>query len=635
MSAQAGIWNFGGKPVDKSLLRKLGDAIAQYAPDGETTYTDGIVTMLYRPFHTTLESRLEHQPHASPQGLVITWDGRLDNRDELISQVADALRGDQTDVAIVAAAYEKWGSHSFEKLIGDWALTIWDPHDQILLMARDYVGTRQLYYYSKYDSLCWSTTLESLVIFSGATFTLNEEYVAGYLAFWPKAELTPYREIHAVPPAHFIRAHDGEVSLHRYCNYDPGKPIRYKTDAEYQEHFREVFRLAVRRRLRSDSPILAELSGGLDSSAIVCMADDILANEGAPTPRLDTLSLYTLDDPGSDDFSYFTKVEEKRGKKGFHVDLKEFGIPVSLQHHRFVALPGGLGTGQELEAQRATIRQQGGYRVVLSGIGGDEFLGGVPNPVPQLVELILQLRLRELAKELRAWGLAKKRPLLHLLAQALVPLLPRTLRCLHTQSTRVDSWIDPKFVRRQRSAIWSAFEESSSWRLSMRGHAQTLTTMARQLAQIRPVTQEKTYPYLDQTLIGFLCSIPPNQLLRPDERRYLMRRALIHLLPPEVLSRRTKATGDRLCIATVQKHWVQIDRILDSLCSSQLGFVIALKFQQALRETKHGKVSPRLVQLMKGLSLELWLRDVTARGIMDVPFLEAQALSGDWAESRA
>src|SRR5260370_22176329 len=144
MSVQAGILNFDGRPVDRAFLGKLSAAIEQYGPDGGDTHIEGPLGMVYRAFHTTLESRLERQPHRSAQGIAITWDGRLDNRDELISQVWDKLTDERTDVAIVMAAYEKCGTDCFSKLIGDLALSIWTSHDREVLLARDYVGGRHL-----------------------------------------------------------------------------------------------------------------------------------------------------------------------------------------------------------------------------------------------------------------------------------------------------------------------------------------------------------------------------------------------------------------------------------------------------------------------------------------------------------
>src|SRR5205814_4307574 len=109
-----------------------------------------------------------------------------------------------------------------------------------------------------------------------------------------------------------------------YWDFDPGKKIRYRTDAEYEQYFRTVFATAVQRKLRSDRPVLAELSGGMDSSSIVCMADLIIARGQADCPRLDTISWFDSSNPNWDDPFYFAKVEEKRGRTGCHIDL---GVP--------------------------------------------------------------------------------------------------------------------------------------------------------------------------------------------------------------------------------------------------------------------------------------------------------------------
>src|SRR5262249_59217617 len=113
----------------------------------------------------------------------------------------------------------------------------------------------------------------------------------------------------------------GKQTVSKYWDFDPSKRISYPTDAEYEEHFRIVFGEAVRRRLRSDSPILAELSGGMDSSSIVCMADTIIARADAETPRLDTVSYYNDSEPNWNERPYFTKVEEKRRRTGCHIDV--------------------------------------------------------------------------------------------------------------------------------------------------------------------------------------------------------------------------------------------------------------------------------------------------------------------------
>src|SRR5580698_1393748 len=290
MSVQAGIWNFDGRPVDRQHLAQISDSLKQQGPDGESYYVDGSVALLYRPFHTTAESRREKQPYFSHRGFILTWDGRLDNRDELIPKLRGDLDAEPTDVAIVAASFDRWEENCFLRFIGDWAVSVWKPEQRELILAIDYMAIRHIFYYPKQGCVWWASDLAPLVLQSGDKFNLDDDYIAGYFAHDPDAHLTPYREIREVPAGRFIRIRDGKLLVERYWRFSPKSRIRYKTDREYEEHFRHVLRQSVRRRLRSDSSILAELSGGLDSSSIVCMADDILATEAALTPSLDTIS---------------------------------------------------------------------------------------------------------------------------------------------------------------------------------------------------------------------------------------------------------------------------------------------------------------------------------------------------------
>ena len=108
MSVQAGIWNFDGKPVDRKLLENLSESLRQQGPDGESCYVDNSVALLYRPLHTTAESRQEKQPYTSSRGFILTWDGRLDNREVLVAELRSELDSSPTDVAIFAGAFDRW-----------------------------------------------------------------------------------------------------------------------------------------------------------------------------------------------------------------------------------------------------------------------------------------------------------------------------------------------------------------------------------------------------------------------------------------------------------------------------------------------------------------------------------------------
>ncbi|HWY54133.1 MAG TPA: asparagine synthase-related protein [Terriglobales bacterium] len=621
MSVQAGIWNFDGRPVDRKLLENLSDSLRQQSPDGESYYVDNSIALLYRPFHTTAESRREKQPHVSRRGFVLTWDGRLDNREGLVSDLRSDLDASPTDLAIFAAAFDRWDTDCFRRIVGDWAVSIWKPEQRELLFAGDYMGIRHNFYYLKNDRIWWSSDLSPLVLLSGDKFHIDDDYIAGYLANDPDAHLTPYREIREAPPGQFVRVRNGRAVVQRYWRFGPKSRIRYKTDAEYEEHFRYVFRQSVRRRLRSDSPILAELSGGLDSSSIVCMADDILANEGAQTPRLDTLSFYDRTEPNGDDWIYFPKIEERRGRVGCHIDASNLGrAPASLVYTEFNPLPGSLPSGQSLEAERAAAVRDGGYKAILSGIGGDEFVGGIPNPTAQLADLIVEFKLVSLARHLMAWSLVKRRPWIHLLLQAVTELLPASLAQYLVKETKLEPWIKGDFAKRTRLPVrlLGPTESFGLWLPTRRSHVGGVLLMANKLAKWESsvlALEEARYPYLDQNLIEFILSIPASQLLRPGERRSLMRRSLVGCVPQEILLRRTKQLGARTPVVALEKNWKQLQMAFDSALSSSLGYISQDRFLETLNAVRNGE-AVHIMRLLRTVSLELWLRDLASRRLI-------------------
>ncbi len=635
MSVQAGILHFDGMPVDHEMLLRMSSAVADFGPDGEMTHFHGSLGMLYRPFHTTSESRAERQPFIFSAGRVITWDGRLDNRDELKLEIGDRSSAGTTDVAIVAACFEKWGKDCFGRLVGDWALSIWDPREQELVLARDYMGIRQLFYYPKSNEILWCTYLAPLAQ-CGDTFTVCDEYVAGYLAFQPDAHLTPYSDLRAVPPGKFIRVRNANVTTQTYWTFNPRLSTRYKTDDEYEEHYFCLFRQSVRRRLRTDTPILAALSGGLDSTSIVCMADDIIAKEGAAAPRVDTISYYDSLEPDEDDLYHLTKVEEKRGRKGIHLSLAACGDSLSFEYPTFVATP-GFGLRAEVKSGMAEALRRAEHRVMFNGTGGDEMNAQALDPLIPLADLLAHFHFRELAKQLVSWSLVTRRPFIRLLFESMLELLPLRIRARLTERGRLQPWVNPQFAKKYAISARQLEEVEGVWfwRPGPRDAMQTITTISRDLTYTSPSRLEQRYPYLDQQLVEFLTSIPFDQLLRPGERRFLMRRALAGLLPPEVLQRKTKVSNTRCYPVTLEKHWPTIEQALVSPLSSQLGHVDRDELRSDLLKLRHGQVPNHLVRLLKALSLELWLRDVEARKIIAIQHFSPVVASREMLRAKA
>jgi len=619
MSVQFGRWNTDGKPVEPEYLEKVKPVIAPYGFDDSGSYSNTSISILYRAFHTTKESRRETQPLITDSGAAITWDGRLDNRAELIRRLRNVLTIDPTDLSIVAAAYGEWGTDCFAKLIGDWALSIWDTNSRSLLLAKDPIGTRPLHFSIEKDQVTWSTILDPLVLFAGKTFALNEKYVAGWFSFCPATHLTPYVGIHSVPPSSFVAIRAEKHTTSRYWEFDSGKRIRYSTDAEYEEHFRAVFAQAVRRRLRSDSPILAELSGGIDSSSIVCMADTILARGIAETHRLDTVSYYDDSEPNWNERPYFSKVEEKLGRTGCHIDVgAQKHSKFELVTQNFAATPGSHLRLSEFREELAACMKSQGNRVTLSGIGGDEVMGGIPAASPELQDLLVTGRFRDLAHQLKVWALDKRRPWFHLIADAALEFLPSGF--VATKATRPAMWLNPKFVGRNRTAL---LDHGSRVKLfgplpSFQHNISTLEVLRRQIACLGVPSAplcEKRYPYLDRDLLEFIYAIPREQLVRPGQRRSLMRRALGGIVPDEILNRKRKAYVVRGLLRVLLEDWSNLQQLFREPLSEQLGFIQALKFSAAVEGAVLGR-QENILRLERIFDLELWLRSLSGRASM-------------------
>jgi asparagine synthase (glutamine-hydrolysing) len=626
MSVQFGRWNFEDQPVGRDYIEKVSAALAPYGPDSHESYSKGGVRILYRAFHTTKESRREKQPHISSSGAVITWDGRLDNRADLISELSDSLTNGSTDVAIVAMAFEKWGANCFAKLIGDWALSVWNPGNRSLILAKDPIGTRHLYYSFDNSQVAWSTIFDPLVRLAGKTFALNEEYIAGWFSMFPAVDFTPCVGIHSVPPSSSVLLRPGKHSVSKYWDFDPKNKIRYRTEAEYEEHFRVVFAKAVQRKLRSDRPVLAELSGGRDSSSIVCMADTILARGADDTPRLDTISYFDDAEPNWNERPYFTKVEEKRGRTGWHVnvgaqDPGKIPVPESSPespHGRFVPTPGYDGrTSPQI---RMCMASQGN-RVVLSGIGGDEVMGGVPTPAPELENLLARAQFGALAHQLKVWALEKRKPWFHLFLEAARGFFPPALVGV-PKYMRPAPWLQSSFVKHHWAALTGYPSRTKLFGPlpSFQENVGALDTLRRQLTRTALPFEppfEKRYPYLDRSLLEFMFAIPREQLVRPTQRRSLMRRALVGIVPDEILNRKTKAFVARSPMVAISNDWAHFAEMTQNMLSSSLGIVDPERISVALQKVRRGEEVP-MITLRRTLCLEGWLKDLRALGIINL-----------------
>ena len=601
MRAQYGLWQINGEN--------------RHIPDESPSriYRDLHVVMGYRESLQSCEAA-KLPPCCTLRSAVILWSGFLDNRTELAEQLGSECRNQNCDPTVVAAAYERWGKACFRRFIGDWVVSIWDPGRHRLLLAKDFIGAQPLFYYFSADHVSWSTAFSAMVPESQRPLSL--EYLAGWISYFPAAHLTPFLDIHSVPPASYVEFDGQDRTVTEYWSLGDTREIHYRDDREYEDYFRNVFTQAVRRRVRSAHPVLAELSGGIDSSSIVCIADTLFARGVAEAPRLDTLSYYDDSEPNWDESPYFRKVEAQRGRTGYHiaVDSAEGLIP-KFSETVFAPRPADSLDRAARPKELDSFLRIGGYRILLSGFGGDELLGGVPTPLPELADQLASLRLKSFCSALAHWALAKKEPILHLG----LSVVRSFWSAQYATRRNIPPWVKPSFVQ--------AFEEAFSGyesRLRFLGAApslqinrQTLDTLRRQLAFTNSSIDaicDIRYPYLDRDLVEFVSSIPREQVVRPFQRRSLMRRTLVGIVPDEILYRKRKAFVVRGPMEAVSREWQSILKLLEGLRGETVSMVDVSLFRAALDSARTGHETP-MVAIARTLEIECWLRHLEHHGV--------------------
>jgi asparagine synthase (glutamine-hydrolysing) len=613
MSIIFGIRKPDGEIVDDTELLRLAHRTERYAPDGTFVTSAGRVGMGFQPFHTTERSRLEDQPLVDEHGSLLVFDGRLDNHEELRYKLG--IREPRVaDSQLILSAFVRWDESCFAQFVGDWAIALWSAAKQTLYLARDHAGTRTLFFQHVSGALQWSTYLDSLLL-PETSHQLDKEYVASYLASRPIRDLTPYRGIRAVLPAHYKRVMaDAVVAKPHWSSMASGN-IRYGSDEEYEVHFLQLFKTSVVRRTTPGGKILAQLSGGMDSTSIVCMSDHIRTSQGAPPAELlDTLSYYDDSEPNWQERPYFSIVESARGKTGIHIDRSDWHPTLEpLDQSEGVALwPGWHGGSAEQARKFDDLVRARGYRAIVSGIGGDELLGGVPTPLPELAEYLVSGSPAKLFRRSADWCLTDRSPLLHLLFQT-VKFTINLYRQPGPDVTKMPSWIAPDLRKLCFDLKHREIEGGKRLGFSPTalGNGITWWAILETLPHLIPpllTRYEYRYPYLDRDLVDFLLRIPRDQLLRPGQRRSLMRRALKDIVLPEILARRRKGFVIRGPLTLVQQEKEKIEQLFARSFLGEHGFIDPVRLRSTLELVARGKAIDQLQTLLRAIALELWFK---------------------------
>ena len=551
----------------------------------------------------------EMPPERSPRGNVCTFHGRLDNRKDLLDSYGSGGPHAPSNGALALMVYEKHGIEALVKLIGDWSLAIWDDGSRTVLLASDYAGIRPLYYHHSAAFLVWSSSLQQLVPLAGAG-GLNEDYVADFLTTGLAVDRTPYRNIYPVTPGGAVRVSQKRVDTTRFWNFPIHESIRYAHETEYEEHLRVLFRDAVAARLDTAAPVCAELSGGLDSSSVVCMADRLIAERSVPASGLTTFS---YGERGSNDHQFIQAVEQACTVSAIHLDTNDY--PLLAMDCAGDSAP-SLWAPRLAEVSRRMIGI--GSPVLLSGQLGDLIMGNWIDDSEQASDYLRQGHWWRGIQEAFAWSQSLRVPVYSILWTA---ICGRNLdRSGDTPADRgygnslAVAFAQQARARQRARSLTPLFRGASPTRKKrLRALHQMLSSRFLQSPEVLRGASY-SHPYAHRPLVEFMLAIPPAVVCRPGEQRRLMRRALKGIVPEAIRLRRSKGNYEGVFLQSLRACALELLRNGNQLRLVELGYLDDASVRSRLQRLNSG-LPCNAGQLRHVILLEVWLRQRTKAGV--------------------
>src|SRR5581483_3873902 len=529
------VFNRERVPVEPTVMARMMAALAHRGPDGADTCLSTAVGLGHLHFWTTPEEVGERQPLADASGRVhLVFDGRLDNRKELLGTLACA-NPKASDAALILRAYERWGEESFARLLGPFALALFDTSGRRVVCARDGLGDRTLYYYLDARVLVVAAEERAVLAHPAVSSRVNERRLAAYFALEHPADgSTFFTDVTELLPAHVLRVGEEEQRLWRYWDADPRRRVRYRTDGEYGEHFRALLDESVTCRLRTSTSPTVMMSGGLDSTSIAALASLYLRRRRPPV-RLRTIS-YIFDELTSCDERWFMEAVATR----YHTEAVQFPGDDGWPLRGVETWPLNPNTPEDNLYRRLLervyrIARERGSRTILTGGFGDHLYAGARY---WLVDFLKEGRMRQALRE-SVWE-AGRYGLWNLARNNLLPVIGwRWLRHLRPR-------VRPAWLTAEANALLPA---SDSWPASMAAAARPEQhdsilglrggyDIAAETVHTSHAGVELRLPYRDRRLVEFMLAIPAHQLYRHGLYKHVLRTAMVGVLPERIRRRR-------------------------------------------------------------------------------------------------
>ncbi len=618
MCGIAGIYRFDQQTPDPALLATMSQTLHHRGPDAHASCITGPLGMAFRRLAILDTSPAANQPMTTSDGtLTLVFNGELYNFADLRARLPDFPFRTSSDTEVLLAAYHAWGLDALPRLRGMFAFALYDAPNRRLILARDRFGIKPLYYHQNPARLLFASELKALFADPATPNQPNDPRIHDLLRFGylDHTAETCFASIQQVPPAHLlILTPDQPPRLQRYWALDPHQQLNLPDDVAAAQ-LRALLDDSVRAHLVSDVPVGSCLSGGIDSSSLVMLVSQALAQGSQARtrlgPRQQTFTA-AYNDPRYDERRYSQAIIDQAHVANALVFPDAHGLRDDLEaliwHQEE---PCG---STSVYAQWCVMRlaRQHGITVLLDGQGADELLAGYPiYHAAWWATLARQGHWRTLRNEIigysRRFGSARTARLREAIRLALPERIGQQLGQWIGVGT--PAWLGQRLrgPEMKLPAIESPFNDPfrrllytflTSLNLPQLLHYEDRNSMAFSI--------EARVPFLDHPLVEFIFALPAAQKLRNGETKWILRQAMAGILPESIRTRQ-----DKLGFATPGNDWLRnelaplADEIFASSTLARRGYIDPTHLWQHWQRHRSGQINDHH-QIWRWLHFELW-----------------------------
>ncbi len=579
-SSRLGLTLFAGEDTSKESTRQYDLNIL---PTQDTAWTVGLG---HRRLSIIDVTSAGYQPMLFDRRFVITFNGEIYNYLEIKAELQSLGRQfySATDTEVILHAWDEWGKEALAKFNGMFSFVLLDTEKQKLYAVRDHFGVKPLYYTQTNSYLAFASEAKQLRVLPEYNFSLNKQIAFDYLRYGRVDHTTDTFEegITQVAPGHYVEVDvdTGEYNVHRWYTLTPKE---FKgTDKEAIEEFHRLLTDSVRLQKRADVPVGSALSGGLDSSTIVCLMSELLNQKNDSIHPIKTISscseikLY-------DEWEYAeilvkqTNVDAVKVFPSFEKLKTDFDRFLWHMDYPFGS------TSQFSQWCVFEAAKKEGIKVMLNGQGADEQLAGYRgNDMSLYIGLLSKGMYTELVKEVTSYRSYTGTWPIAFLIGALQQKMPSWLMKTIPDRFRVFKQHTPFWLNTNGAKEEFKWPGSLNESLQQQINYEPLPSLLRyEDRSSMAFSVESRVPFMDYRLVEFTLGLPVNLVYRNGERKYILRQAFKGMVPEKIMQRK-----DKLGFASAEETWMKgegadwFSAMVDEAGKHSQGFI---KHEEALK----------------------------------------------------